>query len=56
MDPLERVKLRLEMILYRIAELKRKDLPREELVEELTHIEDDIRQFNEYYRQISHYK
>lgn len=56
MDPLERVKLRLEMILYRIAELKRKELSREKLVEELSHIEDDIREFNEYYRKISNFK
>jgi hypothetical protein len=56
MDPLERIKLRLEMILYRLAELKRKELSREELNEELTHIEDDIRQFNEHYRAISNFK
>lgn len=53
MDSLERVKLRLEMILYRLAELKRKDLPREKLNEELTCIEEDIREFNEYYRELS---
>ncbi len=53
MESLERVKLRLEMILYRLAELKRKDLPREQLNEELTYIEEDIREFNDYYREIS---
>ena len=52
MDPLERIKLRLEMMLYRIAELKRKELPREKLIEELSHIEDDIREFNEHYRKL----
>lgn len=52
MDPLEKIKLRLEMILYRIAELKHKELPRERQLEELTYIEEDIREFNEQYRKI----
>lgn len=50
MDNLEKIKLKLEIIIYQIAEIIGTDLPKTKINEELRGIEKELKEFMKYYR------